>query len=141
MGILDKIIGGSVAEPIKAIGDVFDKLFTSDDERAQAQFVLEKLKQHPDELQIELNKIEATHRSIFVAGWRPAIGWICGISLGFYFIPQFILGAYLWIKMCLLKQILLPYPIDGKYLMDLIIGMLGLGVLRTVEKIKDKASK
>ena len=79
--MLSKLIGATAAQPIEAIGNVLDKLFTSDEEKLQANAVLEKLKQHPGELQVELNKIEAQHRSIFVAGWRPFIGWICGLGL------------------------------------------------------------
>jgi len=138
MGFLSKIFGSSIADPINAIGNVIDKCFTSDDERLQAQVVLEKLRQHPQELQVELNKLEAQHRSIFVSGWRPFIGWTCGICLACFFIPQFILAAFIWVKLCLAKNALLPYPIDGRQLFDIVISLLGLGALRTAEKFGNK---
>ena len=74
MGILSKIIGGAAAQPVQAVGNVLDKLFTSDEERLDKKIILERLMQQPSLAQIELNKVEAQHRSLFVAGWRPFIG-------------------------------------------------------------------
>lgn len=139
MSFLDKFIGNVAASPIKAIGNVFDKLFTSDEERLKAKAVLEKLKQHPSELQVELNKLEAQHRSIWVAGWRPFIGWVCGISLGCFFIPQFILAAYLWMDMCLKMHKIVPYPVTPSGLHELVYALLGLGLYRTFEKFTGKS--
>lgn len=146
MGILQflgmgKAAGEAIASPVEAIGNVFDKLFTSDDERAAAAHVMEKIKQHPLELQVEINKLEAQHRSWFVAGWRPFIGWICGMSLGFYYIPQFALASYLWGMVCIGTKSLAPYPItqvDG--LLELVLALLGMATIRTVEKL-GKVSK
>ena len=67
---------GALAQPIEAIGNVLDKLFTSDDEKLSRQEALARLAQQPAMAQIEINKIEAAHRSVFVAGWRPFIGWV-----------------------------------------------------------------
>lgn len=135
--LLGSIAGEGVSKPIEAVGNVLDKLFTSDDEKLGRQEVLERLAQRPGELQVELNKIEAAHASIFVAGWRPAIGWVCALSLGTYYVPQGALGAFLWARECIVSNTLLPFPplqIDG--LTELVVAMLGLGVLRTVEKMK-----
>jgi len=127
--MLAKLFGGSIAEPIKAIGNVFDKLFTSDDEKAQARIVLEKLRQHPHELQAEINKIEASHRSIFVAGWRPFIGWVCGSGLAYSFIINPIIQWYTGA----------PGPeLPTSVMHDLVISLLGLGALRTAEKFGNK---
>lgn len=120
-----KLFSSTASEPIEAIGGVLDKLFTSDEEKLKAQAVLEKLKQHPAELQVALNKIEAQHRSLFVAGWRPFIGWMCGLGLA----NVYIINPWLqWL-----------YGIEGPQLplnvmVELIIAMLGLGTLRTAEK-------
>ena len=128
MGILQTLIGGSIAEPINAIGNVFDKLFTSDDERAQAKIVLEKLRQHPFELQAEINKIEASHRSFFVAGWRPAIGWVCAIGLFYdFFLRPILSGVGLTLM-----------PLDTATLHALIMALLGLGGMITAEKFGNK---
>lgn len=139
MSIISKFIGGSIAEPIEAVGNVLDKLFTNEGERLDKQTVYQRLLQQPQMVQAEINKIEASHRSIFVSGWRPYIGWICGTCLGLYFIPQYVLGAYLWVKMCLAQNVLLPYPVNGNELMSLIIPLLGLGLYRTIEKFGNKA--
>lgn len=139
LGKLFGMLGGgaaeSIAKPIDALGTVFDKLFTSDEERAQAQAVLEKLRQHPAELQVELNKIEAAHRSIFVAGWRPFIGWVGGVSLGCYYIPQFVMASIIWTRQSWGMGTLVPYPVtEISGLTELVIALLGLAGLRTYEK-------
>jgi len=124
------ISGKTIAEPVEAIGNVLDKLFTTDEERAQAQFVLERLRQRPQELQIELNKVEAQHRSTFVAGARPFILWVCGTALAFTFVINPIL---IWLT----RQ---PGPqLQTDVLMELIVALLGLAGYRTVEKIKGVA--
>lgn len=132
---LGKQAGDAIASPIDAVGNVLDKLFTSDDERAHATIVMEKLRQYPAELQVEVNKLEAQHRSTFVSGWRPAIGWVCAASLFVFYVPQFSLASYLWVKTCLATSQLVAYPITSiAGLMELVFGMLGLAGLRTVEK-------
>ncbi len=128
--MLNRILGQSVAEPIQAIGTVLDKLFTSDEEKLQAKAVLEKLKQHPAELQVALNKIEAQHRSMFVAGWRPFIGWVCGLGLAnVYLVNPWLQWLYG------IKGPELPLDV----IVELVIAMLGLGTLRTVEKFGGRA--
>lgn len=132
--MLDRILAANIASPIEAIGNVFDKLFTSDAERAQAEAVLEKLRQHPAELQVELNKIEAAHRSVFVAGWRPAVGWICALSVGWAYLghPLFLWAAALW------SPGLQPPVIHTDSLFELILAMLGMAGLRSFEKTAGK---
>jgi len=127
--------GETIAKPIEALGNVFDKLFTSDAERLQAQAVLEKLRQHPDELQVELNKIEAAHESVFVAGWRPAIGWVCAASLAVYYLPRFALGTALWCQAAWGQTVLPPMPEMGiGDILGLVGSLLGMSWLRTAEK-------
>lgn len=140
MPLLNSILGGggeAVARPIEALGNVFDRLFTSDEERLQAQAVLERLKQHEDELQIELNKVEAASASVFVAGWRPAIGWVCAASLAVYYIPRFAVGTGLWVWACLAATPphLVPLPEMGiGDILGLVGSLLGMSWLRTAEK-------
>ena len=81
------------------------------------------------ELQAEINKVEAQHRSMFDAGWRPFIGWICGIAFAFHYIVMPLLLAYTDMK---------PIEFDTNSLFTVLMGMLGLGGLRTYEKLKDK---
>ena len=82
-------------------------------------------------IQNEVNKIEAQHRSIFVAGWRPFIGWVCGLALLYNFILRDLIS---WLSP---EQI--PPAIQMDQLITILLGMLGLGGLRTYEKLKDKS--
>jgi len=91
---------------------------------------------HAQELakgQIEINKAEAQHKSIFVAGWRPFIGWTCGIALCWHFVL-----APITIFLCAYIGIAIPElpTFDMGSLMTVLMGMLGLGGLRTYEKQK-----
>lgn len=75
--------------------------------------------------QVDLNKVEAAHKSIFVAGWRPFVGWVCGFGL----LYNVILAPFLdiWLTVPEVKTDLL-YPV--------LLGMLGLGGMRSFEKVK-----
>ena len=125
MSWLTKLFGGASAQPIEAVGNVLDKLFTSDEEKLDKRIILERLAQQPQLAQVELNKIEAQHRSIFVAGWRPFIGWVCGLGLA----NVFLLNP--WIQWLTEK----PGPAMATDVMvELVVALLGLGMLRTAEK-------
>lgn len=139
MSIWAKLIGGGIAEPIEALGNAFDKIFTSKEEKLQAQAVLDKIRQHPAELQAEINKLEAQHRSPFVAGWRPAIGWVGAISLLLYYVPQYALASILWVRLSWHAQSIVEYPATADGLMELVLAMLGMGVLRGVDKLAGRS--
>ncbi|MEY8194730.1 MAG: 3TM-type holin [Cycloclasticus sp.] len=136
MGFLSFFTGKGAGDVIGAAGNALDQIFTSDDERAQAKLLMEKLKQHPAELQIELNKIEAAHKSIFVSGWRPFIGWVAGLSLFCFYVPQFFMGAVVWVVAIYHGGwvIIPPYPVNDGSLMELVLAMLGMATLRTYDK-------
>ncbi|MBS4045084.1 MAG: hypothetical protein KG075_01990 [Alphaproteobacteria bacterium] len=78
----------------------------------------------------ELNKIEAAHRSVFVAGWRPAVGWICALGVGWAYLghPLFLWAAALW------SPSLQPPAIQIDSLFELVLAMLGMAGLRSFEK-------
>lgn len=87
--------------------------------------------------QLDINKIEAGNPSVFVSGWRPFIGWVCGAGC-----------AWNWIGLPVVKVILLILghslnlaPADLTEMMPLLFGLLGLGTLRTIEKINKVAAK
>ena len=122
---------------LPAVTDVIGRFLPEDKEaRAKAERDLEaQLATHLakiDIAQLEINKAEASHRSVFVAGWRPFIGWTCGGALAYTYVIQPILvfilaqGDYL---------ITLP-KMDIGEMMPVLMGMLGLGGLRTFEKFK-----
>lgn len=83
-------------------------------------------------LQGEVNKTEAAHRSLFVAGWRPAIGWICGIGL----LSNYILIPVANFVLALTASEIIVPSLDMADMMPVLLGMLGLGTLRTYEKTK-----
>lgn len=83
------------------------------------------------ELQTKINEIEAGHRTVFVAGWRPFIGCVCGVALAYNFVIR---DLFIWIT----KTTDAPPALQMEHLMTVLLGMLGLGGLRTFEKIKDK---
>lgn len=88
----------------------------------------------PNELlsiQTRINEIEAQHRTVFVAGWRPFIGWVCGVALAYNFVVRDLL---IWA----INPDPVPPALQMEHLMTVLLGMLGLGGLRTYEKLKDK---
>lgn len=135
MGFWGSIFGGGITAPIEAIGDVIDEIHTSDEEKAAAKIVMERLRQEPGKLQVAVNMMEAQHRSVFVAGWRPAVGWLCVAAL-----------AYLWIIRPVFNDLLTmagyplpPLEIGAADVILLLSPLLGLGTLRTSEKLAGKA--
>lgn len=83
------------------------------------------------EIQTKINELEAQHRTVFVAGWRPFIGWVCGVALAYNFVIR---DLFIWA----IKPETVPPALQMEHLMTVLLGMLGLGGLRTYEKIKDK---
>jgi|TARA_R110000782_G_scaffold212530_2_gene300559 hypothetical protein len=85
-----------------------------------------------DLAQLDINKTEAAHRSVFVSGWRPAIGWTCGAAMALNFLI-FPLASFVLAQTGHLIE--LP-TLDMSEMMPVLMGLLGLGGLRTVEKLK-----
>lgn len=136
-GILASILGGGIAEPIKAIGAIVDNVFTSDDERLTHKEILARITMEPAKMQVELNKIEAQHRSKFVAGWRPFIGWVCGVALAWNYIAH---PLAIWLLLAFSDgSIPAPPQLSLGELMPVIFSLLGLGTLRTGEKLAGRA--
>ena len=136
MGLLGAVFGSGGSAAVTAVGSAIDKLFTSDEERINAEIVLERLRQNPHILQAEINKTEAGHRSLLVAGWRPFIGWVCGIGLLWAFLGQ---PLFQWVAAIVGSDIMPPY-VPTENMMELVLAMLGLGGLRTVEKIQGRTN-
>lgn len=136
MAWLKELFSTGAANTVDAVGNTVDKIFTSDEERAKALFTLEKLRQQPAILQAELNKLETQSRSLWLSGWRPFIGWICGFSLAAFFIPKFVIGTYVWVKVVSESgwTEIPTYPVSAEGLLSLTFALLGLGTIRTVEK-------
>ena len=130
MGWLSGLLGGggNMVEPIVAVGNIIDQIFTSDDERAQADLIKQKMAMQPALLQAEISKVQAGHRSTFVAGARPFLMWVCGLGFLFAF---FINPMLQWLAPGLGSPEL---PLEA--MMELTLAMLGLATLRTVEKVR-----
>ena len=133
--MLKDVLLGQAASPIEAIGNVLDKLFTSDKERLDKQVILNRLATQSEMVQAEINKIEAGHRTLFVAGWRPFIGWVCGVGFAYSFILR---DLMLWVFSSSTVMETLP-ALDNDTLMTLLYAVLGLGSLRTYEKITGRS--
>ena len=84
--IFGSIAGGGIVSAAEGVANIIDQFVETDDEKRAAELIKAKLMMQPSLAQVELNKIEAGHRSIFVAGWRPFIGWVCGFALLWHFI-------------------------------------------------------
>lgn len=122
-------LGGVVDGVVKGL----DELFTSDEEREAAKLKLMSTLQQPHILQAMTNIEEAKHRSVFVAGWRPAIGWTAALGLAYQFLIYPFAGlvnAYTQIPVGELPVL------QGEQLMTLTLSLLGLGGLRSFEKMK-----
>ena len=122
--MIDKLIG-----PVTSI---VDKFVVDKDLKMKLQHELETALHSANMAQLEVNKAEAAHKSIFVAGWRPFVGWVCGVALAYHFI----LAPLLQFGFALagLDQELPEF--EFSQLSTVLMGMLGLGGLRTFEKMK-----
>lgn len=124
------------ADPITAVADLANTVIgrlwpdKSEQERAQLAAALTIVQG-----QLDANKAEAASSSVFVAGWRPFIGWVCGMGCAWNWIglPVAMFGAA-WLGHPLQLK-----PADLSEMMPLLLGMLGMGGLRTVEKIQGVA--
>ena len=127
---------------IAPITGLLDKFVEDKDQKnALAHELATMADRHAQELakgQLEVNKAEAASGSIFKGGWRPFIGWVCGVAFAYHFILQPVL--LFGVAVAGVEIPALP-EFDMGSLMPVLLGMLGLGGLRTVEKIKDKAAK
>ena len=135
MSFLGKLFGGPAVDAVSALGNVFDKLFTSDEEKARARAALEKIRQQPHLLQAEINRVEAAHRSVFVAGWRPFIGWVCGLG----FLWAFLLHPLVEWLVAVQELDIVPPEIRTDHMMELVLALLGLGALRSAEKMTGRS--
>ena len=115
---------------IDPISNILDKFVADKDLKQKLEHELKTELHRANMAQIEVNKEEAKHRTVFVAGWRPFTGWVCATALAYHFILEpvivFVLALY---------DIQLTLPqFDMGSLLTVLMGMLGLGGLRTYEK-------
>ena len=123
----------AVAESIVGVaGKVLNKFVADKDLKVKLQHELKTAFHAANLAQIDINKQEAAHQSMFVAGWRPFVGWTCGVALAYHFLIAPLLGFVL-----VLYGIDTPMPeFEFSQLSTILMGMLGLGGLRSYEKMK-----
>lgn len=128
---------------IDPISRLLDKIIPDPEARAKAQLELIKTERETDleefrlalsadQMQADINKIEAGNPDLFVSGWRPFIGWVCGVAFAYHFILQPLLAFAVANSG---SEVKLP-AFDMDALSTVLMGMLGLGGLRTIEKIR-----
>jgi hypothetical protein len=111
---------------------VLDKFIPDPEAKAKAEADLRSSLMDWDRSQNEVNTAEAANTNLFVAGWRPMIGWVCALALAY----QYLLSPLsVWIATMLNHPIPFPPKLDDT-LWQLMFGMLGMGGLRTYEKLK-----
>tara|TARA_R100000426_G_scaffold85427_1_gene65404 strand:- start:677 stop:1075 length:399 start_codon:yes stop_codon:yes gene_type:complete len=121
---------------IGPVAGLLDKFIEDKDTKnALAHEISTMAERHAQELakgQLEVNKVEAASQSMFVAGWRPAVGWVCvlGMASNFIIIPMANFGLAL-----AESGVTIPL-IDTSTMMPVLMGMLGLGAMRSVEKLR-----
>lgn len=133
-------------DALSGIFKIADKFIPDQAQKEKFQLELAQLKAQQEAAQLEadtklaesqneVNKIEAANSNIFVSGWRPFVGWICGIALGYHFILQPLLAF-----LCALFHYNINLPIfDMDSLMTLLFGLLGLGAMRSFDKVRGVA--
>lgn len=126
----------AAVSPVKAIADLIDDVVETPEEKRAAETVKAKLAQNSDRAQTAVNAVEARHRSIWVAGWRPAVGWICAAALGWHFMFA---DLARWGLALAGDDTDLPVLSGVDHLVTILMGMLGLGGLRTIEKLRGRA--
>lgn len=145
-------------DPVTALFEAgkiaIERIWPDPHKRAEELRLLEELRQTGDLArldahvklllgQLEVNKIEAGHKSLFVAGWRPAVGWVCVSILAFNYIGIWLLeyaSAIMQVYGDVEKMPPLPERFDMTELWPVLLGMLGIGGMRTIDKIKQVAT-
>ena len=124
----------ALAGPVTGL---LDKFIEDKDVKNQlAHDISTMAEKHAQELakgQLEVNKTEAAHKSLLVAGWRPFIGWVCGIG----FLSNFILIPLSNFGLAVAESAITIPMIDTTQMMPVLMGILGLGTMRTVEKLSN----
>ena len=121
MSIVSQLVG-----PVTGLLDKF--IEDKDQKAALAHEIATMSEKHAHEAlkgQLEINKVEAAHHSVFVSGWRPCIGWVCALGLFYNVILANIIG--IWVDV--------P-EVDTTLLVPVMMGMLGIGAMRSYEKVK-----
>ena len=121
---------------IGPVTGLLDKFIEDKDKKNAIAFELSTMaERHAQDLakaQIEVNKTEAAHKSLFVSGWRPAVGWTCCLGLA----SNYLLIPMANFALAIADSTITVPVLDTSTMMPVLMGMLGLGAMRTAEKVK-----
>ena len=126
-----------IDDAIAAALKVLDKFVPDPQAKANAENELRSSLQAWDKSQTDVNAVEAANPNLFVSGWRPFIGWVCGLALAYQYVAAPLL---MWVATSLHITMAAPPKLDGM-LWELVFALLGMGGLRTLEKVKGVARK
>ena len=121
---------------IGPVTGLLDKFIEDKDKKNAIAFELSTMaERHAQELakaQLEVNKTEASHKSLFVSGWRPAVGWVAVLGMA----SNFLVIPVANFALALVDSTITVPILDLSEMMPVLLGMLGLGAMRTAEKVK-----
>ena len=132
LNLLGGLLGGGKGGALATISKVVDELHTSEEEKLDKKILMQRLQQKLAEKQLDVNAKEASHRSAFVAGWRPAIGWCGAMALFFAFILSPCIEWYAKFS----GIDIVPPAIETGPLLAIVTSMLGVAGMRSFEKAK-----
>lgn len=121
---------------LSAIDPLLDRFFPDPDKKAELRNALLDILARYDQAQLAVNAAEAQHASVFVAGWRPFIGWVCGAGIAYSFLAAPLIEGIVTIWMPAYHM-----PAVNDHLWELVLGMLGMGALRSFDKIQGTDAK
>ena len=132
LNLIGGLLGGGKGGALATISKVVDELHTSEEEKLDKKILMQRLQQKLAEKQLDVNAKEASHRSVFVAGWRPAIGWCGALALFFAFILSPCIEWYAKFS----GMDIVPPAIETGPLLAIVPSMLGVAGMRSFEKAK-----
>lgn len=129
----DPVTGGE--ELAGKIIDALSSHFPTPEDKEKAQLAILQALQTGDASQNAVNTAEAQNPHLFVAGWRPFIGWVCGIVLAVAYIPKVIVLLTIWVYVCLKTGNFAPPPsFDISDVLTLVMSLLGLGAMKSFDQ-------
>jgi hypothetical protein len=128
---------GAVKEGTGLLRGILDKVIPDAKDRLEAEQAIGKMEHALQLSQIEINRKEAESSSLFVSGWRPAVGWVCVLSMLYAVVLNDLLNWVLAVAAMFTEKPLPALPeADMTLTFDLLLALLGIGGLRTYEKLK-----
>ena len=127
---------------IDSVGKVASDLITTDKERIELELEGRRIDQAIDLAQMEVNKTEAQNQNLFVAGWRPAIGWVGAAAMAYQFlIYPLLVWSWTWMQaeQIVPQEVKPPPMLDTEALWVILSGMLGIAGMRSFEKTRGVA--